>query len=210
MTHLESDTELQRCGGCNKRFDRKAALLAHSQICQRRQAACSDVAIRSKRNKVASEANTEKISPLTEVSKPTKENLQIPVKKISMESESRVMSSSVNSTSLLKLSNISPAVSITRLPQQQQANEIRVEGIASLSKDAWEKIGDETSKLRIDTSVDVLTIPSEAAPTKISSNDNVSDDPEIIFTNIEKPPSILRNKGSKKRKMGKRNTSIGK
>ncbi|KAG8036337.1 hypothetical protein G9C98_003660 [Cotesia typhae] len=207
MTHLESDTELQRCGGCNKRFDRKAALLAHSQICQRRQAACSDVAIRSKRNKIASEANTEKISPLTEISKPTKENLQIPIKKISMESESRAISSSVNFTSLLNFSNISPAVSITRLPQQQQANEIRVEGIASLSKDAWEKIGDETSKLRVDTSVDVLTIPSEAAPTKISPNDNVSDDPEIIFTNIEKP-SILKNKGSKKRKMGKRNTSI--
>lgn len=36
MDHLESDTELQRCGGCGKRFDRRVALLSHLQHCQMR------------------------------------------------------------------------------------------------------------------------------------------------------------------------------
>uniref|UniRef100_A0A1B6C4W1 C2H2-type domain-containing protein n=1 Tax=Clastoptera arizonana TaxID=38151 RepID=A0A1B6C4W1_9HEMI len=36
MEHFESDLELQRCGGCGRRFERKAALMSHSQICLKR------------------------------------------------------------------------------------------------------------------------------------------------------------------------------
>ncbi|XP_076652282.1 zinc finger protein 800 isoform X2 [Halictus rubicundus] len=53
MDHLESDTELQRCGGCGKRFDRKAALSAHSQYCHRRVAACESTTKIKKTNKVS-------------------------------------------------------------------------------------------------------------------------------------------------------------
>ncbi|XP_057339111.1 zinc finger protein 800 [Microplitis mediator] len=214
MTHLESDTELQRCGGCNKRFDRKAALLAHSQICQRRQAACNDVATKSKRSKVVSETTTEKSTPEKLTSTPevgsssVVESQDIPTKKISTESESLVTSSE-DPDRLLNLPNVSPAVTITRLSQRQPPAEIsiRVEGVASLSKDAWEKMGNEASALSLNTDVDLLRIPSDTTPTKTSPNDNVSDDPEIIFTNIEKAQSVSGNKGSKKRKMGKSSTS---
>lgn len=53
MDHLESDTELQRCGGCGKRFDRKAALSAHSQYCHRRVAAYESTTKIRKTNKVS-------------------------------------------------------------------------------------------------------------------------------------------------------------
>ncbi|XP_014602294.1 PREDICTED: zinc finger protein 800 [Polistes canadensis] len=56
MNHLESDSELQRCGGCGKRFDRKAALFSHSQYCQRRIAACNEAKIKEKK---AAKSSTE-------------------------------------------------------------------------------------------------------------------------------------------------------
>jgi hypothetical protein len=36
MNNLEDDLELQMCGGCGRRFERRAALNSHSQICQKR------------------------------------------------------------------------------------------------------------------------------------------------------------------------------
>ncbi|XP_047105468.1 uncharacterized protein LOC124774838 [Schistocerca piceifrons] len=39
MDNFEDDQELQRCGGCGRRFERRAALTSHSQICQKRIAA---------------------------------------------------------------------------------------------------------------------------------------------------------------------------
>ncbi|KAF7415208.1 hypothetical protein HZH68_003697 [Vespula germanica] len=49
MNHLETDSELQRCGGCGKKFDRKAALFSHSQHCQRRIAAYSEAITKEKK-----------------------------------------------------------------------------------------------------------------------------------------------------------------
>uniref|UniRef100_A0A1B6IEY3 C2H2-type domain-containing protein n=1 Tax=Homalodisca liturata TaxID=320908 RepID=A0A1B6IEY3_9HEMI len=43
MDHFEDDWELQRCGGCGRKFERKAALISHSQICQKRIAACNRI-----------------------------------------------------------------------------------------------------------------------------------------------------------------------
>ena len=53
MDHLESDAELQRCGGCGKRFDRKAALSSHSQHCHRRVAAYESTAKVKKTSQVS-------------------------------------------------------------------------------------------------------------------------------------------------------------
>ncbi|XP_033322319.2 zinc finger protein 800 isoform X1 [Megalopta genalis] len=52
IDHLESDAELYRCGGCGKRFERKAALSSHSQYCHRRVAACESTTKIKKVNKV--------------------------------------------------------------------------------------------------------------------------------------------------------------
>ncbi|XP_075238331.1 uncharacterized protein LOC142334293 isoform X2 [Lycorma delicatula] len=43
MEHFEGDTELQRCGGCGRRFERRAALTSHAQICHKRIAACNSL-----------------------------------------------------------------------------------------------------------------------------------------------------------------------
>ncbi|XP_017788542.1 PREDICTED: zinc finger protein 800 [Habropoda laboriosa] len=67
MDHLESDTELQRCGGCGKRFDRKAALSAHSQYCQRRVAACESTTKVKKINKVLSDCTSNENSNETSI-----------------------------------------------------------------------------------------------------------------------------------------------
>lgn len=39
MENFESDNDIQMCGGCGRRFERKAALNSHSQTCQKRIAA---------------------------------------------------------------------------------------------------------------------------------------------------------------------------
>lgn len=44
---------MQRCGGCGKRFDRKAALSSHSQYCHRRVAAYESTNKIKKTNKVS-------------------------------------------------------------------------------------------------------------------------------------------------------------
>ncbi|XP_003493347.1 zinc finger protein 800 isoform X2 [Bombus impatiens] len=54
IDQLELDTELQRCGGCGKRFDRKAALSAHLQYCNRRVAAYESITKDKKINKIPS------------------------------------------------------------------------------------------------------------------------------------------------------------
>ncbi|KAG6802618.1 zinc finger protein [Apis mellifera caucasica] len=58
IDHLESDTELQRCGGCGKRFDRKAALSAHLTYCHRRVAAYENITKIKKINKVPSDCTS--------------------------------------------------------------------------------------------------------------------------------------------------------
>ncbi|XP_035743696.1 zinc finger protein 800-like isoform X1 [Vespa mandarinia] len=58
MNHLETDSEIQRCGGCGKKFDRKAALFSHSQHCQRRIAAYNETIIKEKKTPKGSPETT--------------------------------------------------------------------------------------------------------------------------------------------------------
>jgi hypothetical protein len=43
MNNFEGDKDLQMCGGCGKRFERKAALHSHSQMCTKRIAVCNTI-----------------------------------------------------------------------------------------------------------------------------------------------------------------------
>lgn len=43
MSNFEGDKDLQMCGGCGKRFERKAALHSHSQLCTKRIAVCNSI-----------------------------------------------------------------------------------------------------------------------------------------------------------------------
>lgn len=72
---------MQRCGGCGKRFDRKAALSAHSQYCHRRVAAYENTSKIKKTNKISpcvvlsesTPAGTESQNDLPEVPNSTSE-----------------------------------------------------------------------------------------------------------------------------------------
>jgi len=46
MNNFEDDLELQMCGGCGRRFERRAALNSHSQICQKRIAVQNNIKAR--------------------------------------------------------------------------------------------------------------------------------------------------------------------
>lgn len=43
MENIEGDNDLQMCGGCGRRFERKAALHSHSQLCTKRIAICNTI-----------------------------------------------------------------------------------------------------------------------------------------------------------------------
>ncbi|KAF2894530.1 hypothetical protein ILUMI_11658 [Ignelater luminosus] len=61
MDDLEGDNDLQRCGGCGRKFERKAALHSHSQFCSKRIAVCNSIKENSaKRVQVEEKQTTDK------------------------------------------------------------------------------------------------------------------------------------------------------
>lgn len=65
MKNMESDIDLQMCGGCGKRFERKAALHSHSQMCLKRITICNTIkeknmkqALEEARNQKITKANS--------------------------------------------------------------------------------------------------------------------------------------------------------
>lgn len=58
IEHFEDDSELQRCGGCGRRFERRAALISHAQICHKRIAACNST-VSPKRKEEKNETNND-------------------------------------------------------------------------------------------------------------------------------------------------------
>lgn len=61
MDNFETDNDIQMCGGCGKRFERRAALNSHSQTCQKRIAAKNTIVInRMKRSATVEEKLAEK------------------------------------------------------------------------------------------------------------------------------------------------------
>lgn len=57
MENIEGDNDLQMCGGCGRRFERKAALHSHSQLCTKRIAVCNT--IKENSSKIAQEEKQE-------------------------------------------------------------------------------------------------------------------------------------------------------
>nr|XP_012143282.1 PREDICTED: zinc finger protein 800 [Megachile rotundata]XP_012143283.1 PREDICTED: zinc finger protein 800 [Megachile rotundata] len=166
IEHLESDSELQRCGGCGKRFDRRAALLSHSQYCHRRVAACESTKAK-KVNKVS-------LDPTP------KENIVI-IPEIQKD---------VNTESFSAASEINNSFETP----------IRVETVASLSKEDWDMLDTEKSQNGAKNEEEVTVITNGAQKVTeegISPANDISDPIEIVYTNINKPKTNI---GSKKRK----------
>ncbi|XP_076749952.1 uncharacterized protein LOC143422873 [Xylocopa sonorina] len=173
INHLESDIELQRCGGCGKRFERKAALSAHSQYCHRRVAACEN------------QKDTTKVKKMNKVSPDCISN-------DSVITDTEIQRNNVN----IQNSSISTEIN------NSNETPIRVEAVASLSKADWDKLENgefvSPSEPKENTKTNVIDgIRENAGNHKFSSATDVSSSLEIVFTNINKHKTSI---GSRKRK----------
>lgn len=63
MDNLETDGEVPRCGGCGRRFERRAALSSHRQTCQLRIAAQNKISSNLQRRVVTKAAPKEPLEP---------------------------------------------------------------------------------------------------------------------------------------------------
>ncbi|KAJ4436562.1 hypothetical protein ANN_16594 [Periplaneta americana] len=68
MNNFEDDLELQMCGGCGRRFERRAALNSHSQICQKRIAIQNNIKARRPSPSVPTPSSTSNRVTNTKVS----------------------------------------------------------------------------------------------------------------------------------------------
>lgn len=153
MNHLETDSELQRCGGCGKKFDRKAALLSHSQHCQRRIAAYNESIIKEKR--------IAKASPET----PTNSNT---IYIVPVMTDSSLDNSELNETSI-RVENIT---SLTDADWNMIGNEQTNVGEST-------DVVSVTSNVNVSTNEE----PSNNDTNKDSSpSSKTSDSPEIVYT----------------------------
>lgn len=153
MNHLETDSELQRCGGCGKKFDRKAALLSHSQHCQKRIAAYNE--------SVTKEKKTAKTSPET----PTNSNT---IYIVPVMSDGSPDNSELNETSI-RVENIT---SLTDADWNMIGNE-------ELDVGENIEIVDVTSNVNVSTNEESFNNDTNK---DLSPSSKTSDSPEIVYT----------------------------
>lgn len=63
IDNFETDNDIQMCGGCGKRFERRAALNSHSQTCSKRIAAKNTIVVNRLKRTAIEEKVTEKNVP---------------------------------------------------------------------------------------------------------------------------------------------------
>ncbi|XP_012271461.1 uncharacterized protein LOC105694899 isoform X2 [Orussus abietinus] len=205
MKHLELDLELQRCGGCGRRFDRKVALQSHSQRCQRRIDACNGAANKVKKI----------VKPLLQsVHKNDKPLVEEVVNQVAMRNDNVAKATAEKSqleTEETKTQIAPDKANKVLSAGSDDGNElpIRVQNVSSLSNDAWERMGanspllNSTSHSSSESSV-VDTICDEKATMhrqQSSPISDLSDSPEIIYTSIDRSNTMSLAFGNKKRKI---------
>lgn len=194
MEHFELDLELQRCGGCGRRFDRKAALISHAQLCQKRIAACNEASGKGKRlSKTPSPKNvvednaenlSSKGSSATEaVAAPRPRNSRKQTPRKSQPAE-------VEETLVIEREGTPPEIINT------SETSIRVENVSRISDADWEMIGSNLSRYPSNGS------NSPTSDVSIGGDEfNVPDSPEVIFTSIDKARTVAISFGPKKRRV---------
>ncbi|XP_020706291.2 uncharacterized protein LOC105686520 [Athalia rosae] len=209
METFELDLDFQRCGGCGRRFDRKAALSSHSQICQKRIAACNELAAANKAKKLPKTPSSESISDVDNAS------LKETMEKLAIRSQSHKKQLSRLNDKRITMG--SARASFTETPAEvTDTNEtsIRVENVSRISDADWEMMDTNTDKIpmsrisalpNLDSlATDVNTItPAE----NISLLTTIPDSPEIIFTSIDEARTVAVSFGTKKRKVSLINNS---
>lgn len=74
LNNIEGDKDFQMCGGCGKRFERKAALHSHAQMCIKRIAVCNSIKENSAKRKEEENKDKSKLQKVDKVfsSEPSK------------------------------------------------------------------------------------------------------------------------------------------
>ncbi|KAL3276754.1 hypothetical protein HHI36_012124 [Cryptolaemus montrouzieri] len=70
LDNVEGDNDLQMCGGCGKRFERKAALLSHSVMCTKRIAICNSIKENNAKKKEADDRENKQKIKTAKLNKP--------------------------------------------------------------------------------------------------------------------------------------------
>ncbi|XP_015606310.1 uncharacterized protein LOC107273033 [Cephus cinctus] len=206
MNQVESDAELQRCGGCGRRFDRKAALQSHLQLCQRRIAVCNGAANKAKKSgKIPSvdnvfiHNNSAKLIAEMHDEVPhtsTADTKSSPVKgdpSTWTETESQVAGMDFSKSS------------------EENELSIRVDEVSTLSTADWEMLGvntfceKEESRINSNKSTSNECYDKESCSvTNIKDLPTLAaapDSPEILYTRINASPPNSVTVGSKRRKI---------
>ncbi|XP_066583445.1 zinc finger protein 800 isoform X2 [Prorops nasuta] len=162
MENQELDIELQRCGICGKRFERKVALFSHSQNCQKRLAANNHSNSKEKNSDKSSSSSdistcnrllvgsnkTTYYSPIINLDKSL-----VNSDKSSLHSEKSFSSNASDTTDVLTANDgINLPIDGTLTSRIDRRNKsaspelettIRVEAVETLSKDDWDKLNDK-------------------------------------------------------------------
>lgn len=197
MENLELDTELQRCGACGRRFDRRAALVAHSLICPKRAAgARNETPGRHKRaSKNPPQRVVESISP---------EASEKPVDDRSTDGSSTERSSSPKiEIHEWRMPEQRPAISISRVSVETPETSIRVEDVSSLSKDVWDKIGTDQTASDPESACEKKKSPASRSPeVKKTAVKTTPEIPEVIYTSIENARPVTLSVLGTEKKLG--------
>ncbi|XP_015512892.2 zinc finger protein 800 [Neodiprion pinetum] len=205
MDHFESDLELQRCGGCGRRFDRRAALVSHSQSCQKRIAACNEAATASKATR--SEKTPSPIDQPSD-SKPSRKNTPEHAVRSSQSNEKQVSQKieSPRIQSLVDTSSLGSEESPLELISNNETS-IRVENVSRISNADWEMMGNNFGKISMNSdsflSANSVFDKGQAIETdeEQALANKVPDSPEIIFTSMDDSRTVAISFGPKKRKI---------
>ncbi|XP_044010706.1 putative uncharacterized protein DDB_G0281251 [Aphidius gifuensis] len=203
MAHLESDGDFQQCGGCGKKFDRKAALLSHSQICQKRIAARTDARASRQRQKMAAEINIDSSTTSTTAATATVPSITSSSSSSTLVNNNSISVKDIINTilppkvksptfidkddlrSLPNIANISSSVTITRLKQEPvyETSTRTIDG-----NDTWDKNNYNTKKFN-DNSKDDLAIIS--IKKEIKKEDVTIAPIDIKLNNVKQEDSII-------------------
>lgn len=197
MEHFELDLELQRCGGCGRKFDRRAALISHSQFCQKRIAACNEAAGGNKSKRLS---KTPSPSNVTEANTTDcmLNRAQTSKKQTPQKTDLQHLKSPVNTSAPLS-DDTTPDVT----PNSELS--IRVENVSRISDADWEMIGSNGTQSpangTLSPNSDMSTCKDHTSRSEKSLFRNVPDSPEIIFTSIDQARSVAISFGPKKRRV---------
>ncbi|CAH0558852.1 unnamed protein product [Brassicogethes aeneus] len=214
MSNFEGDNDLQMCGGCGKRFERKAALHSHSQMCLKRITICQNIKdnIKKKEHELEKELKAKKLQKLNSVkgSAKRKPNLIRTYKqsKKQNETDKDINENVGNKAEVQKEPDKNEEVDKTEIKPlspkgtqfvgfSQEVNDGLPKIILELAQDAPKTLGADFKKEKIKVSKSIFKSLSE---TNVNDEYEISDLSCSILNSIKKSKRITTMKEKNKNK----------